>query len=111
MTKHHHKGKAEQIKNKIHDEAQSAQDKMPYKKNGHASSGPNVEKGAIDESLIQLRAYQIYHEKGGSALENWLEAERILSFVDENQYMTVKEDGPDHIKKASSRLSKLDVYR
>jgi len=28
---------------------------------------------------IQLRAYQIHQEKGGSALDNWLEAELILT--------------------------------
>jgi hypothetical protein len=27
---------------------------------------------------IQLRAYQIHLQKGGSDLENWLEAERLL---------------------------------
>jgi hypothetical protein len=27
---------------------------------------------------IQRRAYQIHEEKGGSDLENWLEAERVL---------------------------------
>jgi len=31
-----------------------------------------------DDSSIRLRAYEIYREKGGSALDNWLEAERIL---------------------------------
>ena len=29
-------------------------------------------------SSIQLRAYQIYQEKGGSDLDNWLEAEQSL---------------------------------
>ena len=28
--------------------------------------------------VIQLRAYQIHQEKGGSDMDNWLEAERIL---------------------------------
>ena len=27
---------------------------------------------------IQLRAYQIHEEKGGSDLDNWLEAEQVL---------------------------------
>ncbi len=31
-----------------------------------------------DDNSIQLRAYQIYQEKGGSDLENWLEAEQSL---------------------------------
>ena len=32
---------------------------------------------------IQRRAYQIHEEKGGSDLENWLEAEKVLR--EENQ--------------------------
>jgi hypothetical protein len=33
---------------------------------------------ALDDNLIQLRAYQIHQEKGGSDIDNWLEAERSL---------------------------------
>ena len=33
---------------------------------------------ALKDSSIQLRAYQIYQEKGGSDFDNWLEAEQIL---------------------------------
>jgi len=33
---------------------------------------------AKDDSDIKLRAYQIHLEKGGSDLDNWLEAERSL---------------------------------
>ena len=33
---------------------------------------------ALDDSSIQLLAYQIHQEKGGSDLDNWLEAERSL---------------------------------
>ena len=32
----------------------------------------------VDDSSIQLRAYQIHIEKGGSDLDNWLEAEKNL---------------------------------
>ena len=32
----------------------------------------------IDDNVIQLRAYQIHLEKGGSDLDNWLEAEQSL---------------------------------
>jgi len=28
------------------------------------------------DTLIQIRAYQIHQEKGGSHLDNWLEAEQ-----------------------------------
>jgi len=37
-----------------------------------------VSETTVDNNSIQLLAYQIYQEKGGSALDNWLEAERIL---------------------------------
>ena len=33
---------------------------------------------AVEDKSIQLRAYQIHQEKGGSDLDNWLEAERSL---------------------------------
>jgi uncharacterized protein YqgQ len=33
---------------------------------------------AVNGSSLQLIAYQIHQEKGGDALDNWLEAERIL---------------------------------
>ena len=32
----------------------------------------------VDDSSIQLRAYQIHQEKGGSDFDNWLEAEKSL---------------------------------
>jgi len=31
--------------------------------------------GAVNDSSLQLTAYQIHQEKGGTALDNWLEAE------------------------------------
>jgi len=33
---------------------------------------------AVDDDSIQLKAYQIHQEKGGSDLDNWLEAEQGL---------------------------------
>ncbi len=32
----------------------------------------------IEHTIIQFQAYLIYQEKGGSDLDNWLEAERFL---------------------------------
>ena len=32
----------------------------------------------VDDGSVQLRAYQIYQEKGGSAFDNWLEAEQTF---------------------------------
>lgn len=58
MTKHHHRGKSGQGFGKEREAAQS--------------------QTAVDDNSIQLRAYQLYTEKGGPALDNWLEAERFL---------------------------------
>jgi hypothetical protein len=35
-------------------------------------------KATDNDSSIKLRAYQIHEEKGGSELDNWLEAEQIM---------------------------------
>lgn len=32
----------------------------------------------LDYNAVAFRAYQIYQQRGGDALENWLEAERTL---------------------------------
>lgn len=69
MPKHHHQSKAEQIYNKAHGAQPFHFEKTPYQAKGSV---------ATDDSSIQIRAYQIYHERGGSDLENWLEAERAL---------------------------------
>ena len=42
-----------------------------------------AEAAAYNDS-IQLRAYQIHQEKGGSDLDNWLEAERSISNDDQS---------------------------
>ena len=41
----------------------------------HHANGSNV---GGDDSPIRFLAYQIYQEKGGSALDNWLEAEQTV---------------------------------
>ena len=78
MSKHHHQNKEEQInnriKNRIHNRARIQQESMPFQKNRPMQS-ENIQ---IDNSSIQLLAYQIYQENGGPALDNWLEAEQIL---------------------------------
>ena len=38
-------------------------------------------KVAEEDSSIKLRAYQIHLEKGGSDLDNWLEAERCIKEI------------------------------
>ena len=44
---------------------------------------------AVDDNSIQLRAYQIHQEKGGSDLDNWLEAERCLKDNDKMKDMSM----------------------
>lgn len=62
MSKHtHHQSKTEQIDNRSH------------------GAAPFHHEKTLDHGSIQLRAHQIYQEKGGFELDNWLEAERTLS--------------------------------
>lgn len=72
MSKHHYiQNLAEQIANKGHGSAPFRQENMNYPVEIQA-------KVVEDDSSIKLRAYQIYLEKGGSDLDNWLEAEQSL---------------------------------
>jgi hypothetical protein len=78
MSKHtHHQSRAEQINNKAHGIPPFHYD--PYETSGALKSEDVSTKVADENSAIQLRAYQIHLEKGGSDLDNWLEAERSLS--------------------------------
>jgi len=76
MSKHRHQSKAEQIYNKTQGSEPFNYEKMPRGRSMHPE-GVHM-KAAVEDSSIQALAYQIYREKGGSALDNWLEAERIL---------------------------------
>ena len=80
MSKRAHlQSMAEQIDHKGHASAPFHYNKDPYQANKSTESGDIQTKVAIVHNSIQLRAYQIYQEKGGSDLDNWLEAESILS--------------------------------
>jgi hypothetical protein len=65
-----------------HTHLQSMEEQIDSK--GHASAPFHHGKGltqtndSIDNHVVQLRAYKIHEEKGGSDLDNWLEAEQIL---------------------------------
>ena len=75
MSKHtHHQTNEEQRNNKEHGAAPFHYD--PYQVD--ASAGNIQTNLAVEDSSIQLRAYQIHEEKGGSDFDNWLEAEQIL---------------------------------
>lgn len=77
MSKHtHHQTNKEQRNNKDHGAAPFHYD--PYQESAVAKSEDLLRKVAEEDSDIKLRAYQIHMEKGGSDLDNWLEAERSL---------------------------------
>jgi hypothetical protein len=76
MSKRHLQNLAEQISNKGHGSAPFHYEKMPSVASGSRRPEDIQTKSAQRDNAIQLRAYQIYLEKGGSALDNWLEAER-----------------------------------
>jgi Protein of unknown function (DUF2934) len=78
MSKHKIENVAEQIANKGQG-SDVIHNKKKLNQVSKASNSENIPtKGAVENNSIQLRAYQIYQEKGGSELDNWLEAERIL---------------------------------
>jgi len=51
---------------------------MTHKDHQNKIRQNQVSETTVDNNSIQLLAYQIYRKKGGAALDNWLEAERIL---------------------------------
>ena len=69
MKKQNFQSKAAQVINKAQNVEPFSTEKMPY------VADKSVK---LDDSSIQLRAYQIHQEKGGSAMENWQEAEEAL---------------------------------
>jgi len=111
MSKHHHQSKAEQINNKVHDTAQLQQNKMFYQKSEPIKPENTQIKAAIEESSIQQRAYQIHSEKGGSPLENWLEAEQTLRNNDSDHLSLINEGSPSTFQKRNGKTAKVDLYR
>ena len=81
MSKHHIENLAEQIANKGHGSAPFHNEKKSNFASEAAKSQDISTKVADENSSIQLRAYQIHLEKGGSDLDNWLEAERSLKYA------------------------------
>jgi len=79
MSKHHIKNLAEQLARKGYASA-------PFHNEKNSNLASEAEELADDQKKvdeecdsIKLRAYQIHQEKGGSDLDNWLEAERYIS--------------------------------
>jgi len=69
MKKQNHQVKAGEVFNKTHDVEPFYNEKAPF---------VAAESVKIDDSSIQLRAYQIHQEKGGTAVDNWQEAEQAI---------------------------------
>ena len=80
MSKHtHHETNQEQRTKKDHGAPSFHYD--PYQSTGAVKSQDISTKADEDNSDIKLRAYQIHLGKGGSDLDNWLEAERSLRML------------------------------
>ena len=80
MSKHtHHETNQEQRTKKEHGAQHFHYD--PYQSSGAVKSQDISTKADEDNGDIKLRAYQIHLEKGGSDLDNWLEAERSLKVL------------------------------
>jgi len=78
MSKHHIENLAEQIANKGRASAPFRNDKNSNQAS-EAADSENISTIEADKnSSIQLRAYQIHLDKGGSDIDNWLEAEKSL---------------------------------
>ena len=72
MSKRHLENLAEQMARKGYASA-------PF--HNERKSNQAIEPVESEDSAIKLRAYQIHLEKGGSDLDNWLEAERSLKYA------------------------------
>ena len=78
MSKHtHHQSREEQIYNKAHGAVPFHHEEKPHRENGPTKLEYD-QRGVVSERHIQLRAYQVHEERGGSELDNWLEAEQIM---------------------------------
>ena len=78
MPKHTHlKSMAEQIIKTGHGCAQFHYQQIPHQENQSEFSDVQSKRSVAD-SVIQLCAYQIHEEKGGTDFDNWLEAEQLI---------------------------------
>jgi len=92
MSKHHLENLAEQIANKGHGSAPFHYGK---KSDQSTESADALVQEVVDKDSIQLRAYQIHQEKGGSAIDNWLEAEMDLGNSDKAVSRLINEGDPN----------------
>jgi len=85
MSKHHINNLAEQIANKGYASAPFHQEKMYDESIYEVKTKETQAKDGDEDNYVKLKAYQIHLEKGGSELDNWLEAEQWLK----NNYKAV----------------------
>src|SRR6185503_19305947 len=77
MSKYQHLTQEEQTNNRLYSTVLSRKKKVPNLSDEFTSTEIH-EMVVVDEQSLQRRSYQIHQEKGGTALENWLETEQIL---------------------------------
>lgn len=94
MIKHPYDTKGEQINNRLFNAFRSRKKKVANLSDEFTSTEIQ-EKAVVDERSIQLRSYQIHQEKGGTALDNWLEAEQILKDCDTTVSGFLNEGNPN----------------
>jgi hypothetical protein len=80
MTNHIRESREKQMNKKIEGMEPFRPDIAPYLRSEPMRTEHILGKEVLHHDSIQLLAYQIYLEKGGNALDNWLEAERILKY-------------------------------
>jgi hypothetical protein len=95
MAKKHLQSAAEQITEKGHGAAPFHYEKAYNQTNESVKSGNIQMKVPGDASSVQTLAYQIYQQKGGSELDNWLEAERILGNNGQAVNILINEGDPN----------------
>ncbi len=78
MSQRYHENREAQMDKKIHGLVSSQHENPPHPRNQSMQTENILKKEAVHHSSIQLLAYQMYQEKGGTALDNWLEAEKFL---------------------------------
>ena len=95
MSKHHIESLGEQMAHKGHGSAPFHNERKPNEAIEAAKSENNLTLVAQEDNSIKLRAYQIHLEKGGSDLDNWLEAERFLKDNDKAVSSLINEGDPN----------------
>ncbi len=78
MGKRYHESREKQMNKKIHGMAPFRHENEPYQSSEPMRTENILKKEAAHHVSVQLLAYHIHQDRGGSALDNWLEAELRL---------------------------------